>query len=221
VTGNSYVGGLVGQSLGSLGGSITESYATGSVIGAASTNDIGGLVGYNGGAVANSYATGSVTGSYEVGGLVGFNTGTISNSYAAGSVSGVRVGGLVGYNAGTIRNSYWDTETSGKLNCAQGGSDAGCTGLTNSQISQRASFPGWNFSTVWGIEQGASYPYLLANPQIPHPMAGPAYFDSERATALGLPANDVRALTDQFFAAVIGINLPADEREKGTALVCK
>jgi filamentous hemagglutinin family protein len=221
VTGNSYVGGLVGQSLGSLGGSITESYATGSVIGAASTNDIGGLVGYNGGAVANSYATGSVTGSYEVGGLVGFNTGTISNSYAAGSVSGVRVGGLVGYNAGTIRNSYWDTETSGRLNCAQGGSDAGCTGLTNSQISQRASFPGWNFSTVWGIEQGASYPYLLANPQIPHPMAGPAYFDSERATALGLPANDVRALTDQFFAAVIGINLPADEREKGTALVCK
>jgi hypothetical protein len=42
---------------------------------------VGGLVGANGGTVSNSYSTGSVTGDGHVGGLVGANGGTVSNSY--------------------------------------------------------------------------------------------------------------------------------------------
>jgi hypothetical protein len=104
VTGGSYVGGLVGYN----GGTISNSYALGSVNGSSS---VGGLVGatYGGSTINNSYATGSVTGSTYSGGLVGRNSnGTITNSYASGSVSGQEyVGGLVGSSKyGTISGSY-------------------------------------------------------------------------------------------------------------------
>jgi filamentous hemagglutinin family protein len=106
VSGRSYVGVLVGRN---YDGTISNSYATGSVTG--SSGQVGGLAGSNNGTISNSYATGSVTGSGSdyVGGLVGDNNGTVSNSYATGSVSGSSyVGGLVGYNDSgiTISNSY-------------------------------------------------------------------------------------------------------------------
>ena len=96
VTGNSRVGGLVGDA---SSGMVTGSYATGSVTGSGSS--VGGLVGENGidGMVTGSYATGSVMGSgSSVGGLVGSNQGgTVTGSYATGSVTaGSFVGGLVG-----------------------------------------------------------------------------------------------------------------------------
>ena len=77
-------------------------------------NYVGGLVGFNsGGTITNSYATGSVAGFFRVGGLVGFNSGTITNSYAtsavtgSGGISSNDIGGLVGINnGGTITNSY-------------------------------------------------------------------------------------------------------------------
>ncbi|MCT7517396.1 beta strand repeat-containing protein [Aliarcobacter cryaerophilus] len=107
ISGNNYVGGLVGMNGGNKG-TISNSYATGSVNG---NSEVGGLVGDGGyGTIRNSYATGSVSGNDYVGGLVGRNYGTITNSYATNSVDGKgdRVGGLVGANGnnGTITNSY-------------------------------------------------------------------------------------------------------------------
>ena len=97
---NGYVGGLVGYATGQIsesfatgvvtaagggsgngagglvgwldsGGSITNSYASGPVIGGSST-DVGGLVGDNGGAITNTYAWGvAVNVSGSAGGLVG------------------------------------------------------------------------------------------------------------------------------------------------------
>ena len=98
VKGGSIVGGLVGNN---REGTVSNSYATGTVTGTALF--VGGLVGQNyQGTVSNSYATGSVTGSSNVGGLVGHNNqGTVSNSYATGSVTGSsNVGGLVGIKSG-------------------------------------------------------------------------------------------------------------------------
>jgi filamentous hemagglutinin family protein len=101
------------------GGAISNSYATGSVLGRES---VGGLVGINSGSVSTSYATGNVTetGGLQgdsAGGLVGDNFGTISDSYATGSISGANaVGGLVGYNAGTINTSYSAGRVSGTSN---------------------------------------------------------------------------------------------------------
>ncbi|MCH7328107.1 YDG domain-containing protein [Acinetobacter modestus] len=129
VIGDSFVGGLVGQSThqslvenvfntgsvqgyGTVGGlvggnfdgsTIKNAYATGNVTGAQNSTYIGGLVGGNDGAVIeNVYASGNVNGTDIVGGLVGDNNhgGTINNAYATGTVTGEQnVGGLVGNNS--------------------------------------------------------------------------------------------------------------------------
>ena len=108
----SQVGGLVGVSSRSW---ISDSYASGAVVGAST---VGGLVGYSaegrlvgknaGGRVSNSRADGAVSvvgGGDRVGGLVGYNTAEIAGSVATGSVTGTTtnnsVGGLVGNNGGS------------------------------------------------------------------------------------------------------------------------
>jgi hypothetical protein len=112
---NSYATGSVNTFRGHSGGlvglnqkeaTVTESYATVSV-NVNTSIYAGGLVGLNAGTVNKSYATGSVDGDSIVGGLAGENDGTVSNSYATGNVSGSSsVGGLVGANAGTVSSSY-------------------------------------------------------------------------------------------------------------------
>ncbi|TXI23200.1 MAG: filamentous hemagglutinin N-terminal domain-containing protein, partial [Roseateles sp.] len=115
VTGSSNVGGLVGSA---SAGSISNAYATGSVTG---TTFVGGLVGSNVGSISNVYATSSVTGNGPVGGLAGTNSGSISNAYATGRVTGANVvnaGGLVGSNTGassSISNAYWDSASTGRI----------------------------------------------------------------------------------------------------------
>ncbi|MHC4499407.1 MAG: GLUG motif-containing protein, partial [Planctomycetota bacterium] len=102
VSGDDYVGGLVGGN----GGSITSSSSTGSVSG---DDDVGGLVGLNDGGITSSYSTGSVNGHRRIGGLVGNNLVSISDCYSNGTVTGYEdVGGLVGGNAGFahITTSY-------------------------------------------------------------------------------------------------------------------
>ena len=120
VSGSSYVGGLMGDTH----GTVSNAYATGIVSGSLSGDTfVGGLVGVNWGLITSSYTTGNVSGgagSLYIGGLVGFNSnGTISNAYATGNVSGSlsggnNVGGLVGDNqGGTITNSYATGNVSG------------------------------------------------------------------------------------------------------------
>ena len=141
VTGNSWVGGLVGSNTGKItasyaagrvsgeervgglagrnDGAIVAGYATGRVSG---EEQVGGLAGenYYGGAITASYATGPVSGTTSVGGLVGESvTGgvrAITASYATGRVSGEeQVGGLVGrFGSREISVSYWDRTTSGQ-----------------------------------------------------------------------------------------------------------
>lgn len=165
VTGNTYVGGLVGDNYGQYNignhmGSIVRSYATGAVTG---NTYVGGLVGENDEAlITNAYAVGSVTGNDYVGGLVGQSSydPLITNVYAAGAVSGNTnwVGGLAGYS-GICTNCYWDIQTSGQqLPVGQGGPSSG-TGENTAQMMQQATF-GWDFTNVWNIHEGASYPFL-------------------------------------------------------------
>ena len=137
------------------GGTITGSYAEGTVSG---NIDVGGLVGQNGGAITNAFAMGAVSGSsYDVGGLAGANDsgGTITNVYAVGSVSGTsnNIGGLVGDEQGTITNGYWDFQTSG-----QHGSAGATAGLTTAQL--QSSLPNGFSSSCVGNGSGL-FPYLL------------------------------------------------------------
>ena len=140
----------------SAGGTVTNCYATGAVTGEVS---VGGLVGVNYGTVTNCYATGAVTGDVRVGGLVGYNVGgTVTNCYATGAVAGnTEVGGLVGANFyGTVTASYYDTQTTGQSDTGKG------EPRTTAAMYQQATFTGWDFTDVWAIVEGVSYPTLQA-----------------------------------------------------------
>jgi len=131
VTGDSYVGGIVGRNM----GTVSNSSAIGSVSG---NFKVGGLVAYNQGPVSNCYATGNVVaggvvgnvsavmGGFGVGGLVGVNEeATVSCCYFTGNVTSyvscvdgwkflVGVGGLVGVNYGTVNDSYSNANVTGE-----------------------------------------------------------------------------------------------------------
>jgi len=103
ITGNGYVGGLLGRNNNSA---ISNVYVTGTVQG---RDHVGGLAGANDfeGTISNAYATADVTGLEDlVGGLVGSNWESfIDNAYATGAVIGRNdVGGLVGASKA---NSTW------------------------------------------------------------------------------------------------------------------
>ncbi|MCK5773053.1 MAG: putative Ig domain-containing protein, partial [Thermoplasmata archaeon] len=149
VSGYDVVGGLVGSS-----DLLSNCYATGNVSG---RSEIGGLAGDNWDDVSDCYATGSVSGDNTVGGLVGFTWDDVSDCYATGSVSGgSSVGGLVGVKGGLISNCFWDVETSGMAT-----SDGG-TGKTTAEMKNKSTFTsaGWDLTSVWGILNGSSYPFL-------------------------------------------------------------
>ena len=126
------VGGLVGMT----SKRIHNSFASGDVIGLASTPgvNVGGLVGRSSSSISDSYATGNVSGSSNVGGLAGRSTGAINNSYATGSVSGSsNVGSLAGRSTGAINNSYATGSVSGSSNV--GGLAGRSTGTINNSYA--------------------------------------------------------------------------------------
>jgi filamentous hemagglutinin family protein len=124
VTATTFGGGLVGVN--SVGASIDNSYAAGSVSVASSSITTllgGGLIGSNSGLVTRSHAIGTVdvTSTYaaatatSAGGLIGSNgsTATVTQSYATGAATAVSAagttatGGLIGRNVGgAVTQSY-------------------------------------------------------------------------------------------------------------------
>ena len=145
-------GGLAGEN----SGTITDSYATGSVSGSGYAA-LGGLVGENevGGKINNSYATGDISGRGDsFGGLAGENSGTITDSYATGSVSGsgyAALGGLVGGNEidGRIITSHATGGVSG-----QGDSFGGLAGANSGVVAASyatGSVSGQGFAAVGGL----------------------------------------------------------------------
>ena len=174
VKGNSYVGGIAGQNL----GSVENCHNTGSVKG---SGHVGGVVGSNSlsATVTNCYNTGSVKGNSYVGGVVGWNdSGRVKNCYNTGSVNGPdsgsdsNVGGVVGNNGGSasVANCYYQT---GK------GAAVGVGGTTGDNSSQTAAksledfhsgevaylLQGTQITPVWGQSIGEDdFPVLSADP---------------------------------------------------------
>ena len=147
----------VGGLLGSNGGAVTESYATGAVDGG---NDAGGLIGSNSGSLSKTYAVGSVNGDETVGGLVGEHTGSeaiINRSFATGGVTGDgNLGGLVGLTedgaAVEDNTAYWDEPNTGQF------SSAGGTGLLSDEMTgdeATTSMSGLDFDDRWNTVQAS------------------------------------------------------------------
>jgi filamentous hemagglutinin family protein len=149
-----------------LGGSVSDSFATGTVSGGW---QVGGLVGQmqENTSLLRTYAQVYVTGTGgDVGGLVGQSAAAISQSYAAGRVTGTSASGLTFNNGGTVTSSYYDT-------LMFGGSSGAGTGYVTAQMqSALGSFD----STYWSVVSGQSYFYLKGfYPTAPQVISGTAY----------------------------------------------
>ena len=151
-------GGLIGVVYGS---EILRSYASGNVSG---KDNSGGLIGegYDASIVENCYAI-EVYGQqeYESVSLVGAAEGiTIKNSFIAGLDSLDSVdGGLFASGDPEITNSYFKSVFSGI-------STPGSYARTDSELKQKSTFVGWDFVSIWGINEGQGYPYLRNQSEI-------------------------------------------------------
>lgn len=156
VAGKNLVGGLVGYK---YGGSVSNSYATGHVVGGLYA---GGLVGANMGSISTSYAAVTVSGNFGTGGLVGYNRGSVNDSYATGQVTGSDwyTGGLLGGNtgSGSVNNSYATGNVIGH-NSAAGGlvggsvdtssiSNSYATGNVSSEVNDVGGLVGSSYATI-------------------------------------------------------------------------
>ena len=189
ITGQHFIGILVGASY----GAIVACYTTGSVtstIASNNINDTGGMVGLlrNAGAsIHSSYSTASVSATDYAGGLVGRAIDSaITNSYSTGRVTrtsgaGTYIGGLIGYgNGNTITATYYDTDTSG---CVTGGS-AGCatssggtaqtTGALQGPTAYTGIYSAWNANldgvagddAPWAFGTTSDYPTLVYHVEV-------------------------------------------------------
>ena len=148
-----YAGGLTGDLTGS-GAIVSNAYTLGTVRGA---NYTGGLAGRGYQATLyDSYSRAAVSGASYIGGAFGHHHyGGMYRCYSAGAVSGTAnyIGGLTGYRySATATDCYWDTQTSGQATSAAG------TGQTTTQMLQQATYSGWDFVTIWEIEETLAYP---------------------------------------------------------------
>src|SRR6185437_3626133 len=129
----------------------------------------GGAIGQmSGGRISDTYATGMVMGigSAPAGGLIGIRSraddgsnAVVSRSYSTSTVSsgsGAPVGGSIGQDqaSGGITNDYWDLDTSGVSNPHQGAGnvqdDPGITGLTDAQL--KSGLPAGFDPKVWALD---------------------------------------------------------------------
>ena len=167
----SYSGGLVGYAL----SPIENCYSTAN---AAGTLFTAGLVGYTFSSIDKCYAKGDVNGVMYGGGVVGELDGSaasISNSIAccntlsltAQSSWGSRVIGGFKNGAAEPGNTNYALSTMqvSLNNVPQTKTDDSVEGIakTGAELMQANTYMniGWDFSEVWGIDEGEIYPYLL------------------------------------------------------------
>ncbi len=159
--GSHTIGGLTGSNY----AKISNSYSTG-FISCSYGSYFGGLTGNNQSTITNCYSACSVSGgivAIYMGGLVGYNIwGNISFCYSTGSVSssnGSAIGALVGANKPDDRG-----KTSIVSNCyflvSAGPNNGLGTPLTAAQLKQKSNFVTWDFTNIWSIAEGVSYPRL-------------------------------------------------------------
>ncbi len=174
VSGNGWVGGLVGYSF--MGTTTIERTTVNVHVTNINTSDFeraGGLIGimHNGNRMTNCYAQGTVDGPAGaiLGGLVGsifHGDVIIRNCYSTGLVNGgepgVNVGGLIGFKHtdAQVIDSYWDIETSGQDTSADG-TPLTTDEMTGGRATATGAMEGFDFSDMWYITE--SYPELAVH----------------------------------------------------------
>ena len=153
--------------------------------------------------ISDCYATGAtnaaaagVTGNYaNAGGVAGTmsNNGTVTNCYATGLVTATQTvgetsesgftGGIAGgtYKSSTISKCYYDNQTTGQTQAVGNDGAAGAdAGKTTEQMKDQATYPDWDFASVWSIqsERNNGYPHLQWQ------NARRVFFDSQGGSAV-------------------------------------
>lgn len=147
------------------GNSIQYSYATGEATGYYA----GGLVGYvtnfpgpDGVVISNCYATGAATGEWaaSLAGGTSDTFGKINYCYAVGPVFPQQTiaSPIVGQDSAGWVYTFcnWDSTTTGITVTGPSGTNFYDSG----SMSQSSYYTGWDFATVWTIQEGNSYPYF-------------------------------------------------------------
>ncbi len=135
VSGNGYIGGLVGVNK----GPIKNSYAICDVNG---QSGVGGFVGdFFSGEISRSYSASVVTGSELIGAFSGLSGNELHCQ---------------------LNSCFWDTELNPGLPGNGNGDDPNLTGLPTAQMQMRSTFAdaGWDMIDVWDIGENQTYPFL-------------------------------------------------------------
>ncbi|MCX8064704.1 MAG: PASTA domain-containing protein, partial [Candidatus Hydrogenedentes bacterium] len=157
-SGSSSIGSMVGANEGGIYNCLGVAQVVGD-------SGIGGLIGTNTASpftvIHDNYFWGTVFANDIAGGFVGYNMGNIENAYAVAKINpskSASIGGFCGLNdGGTISSSYWDKEYSG-IEISDGGE-----GKTTAEMMTQSTFSGWDFVSVWTINEGVTYPFLISN----------------------------------------------------------
>ena len=167
----SWAGGLVGYS----NAPISNSYSTAEVSG---TEYTAGLVGYSFSTIDKCYAKGDVKGISYGAGVVGELDGpsaSLTNSVAVNNILSLTaqtswgsrvIGGYKNGSADPVKSNYALSTMQVSLNAVpQKKKDNLVEGIAKpeSELMQSATYMGigWDFSKVWGIDEGSIFPYLL------------------------------------------------------------
>ena len=173
VNGHSNVGGLIGIAYTNV---MDRLASTGAVTG---DTCVGGLFGAFASKLTDAYSVNVVKGHYWVGGVMGganldfHNADTVLNVYSASLVKGPRkrIEGI----AGSVEDSYYDEKYAdiyfdSTLMPSEWQVDRYELGeaLPTDSLLKRATFKGFDFESVWTIQEGVSYPYFKGmDPSLP------------------------------------------------------
>lgn len=161
VLGGASTGGMIGE----YQGEMRHSYTKGSVSGSSRVGGVAGKV-LPGSIISDCYSHASVRGDTFVGGFAGESVGSIYRSYSAGMVTGVSsTGGFLALSSGLARDCYWDTISSGQSTSAGG---TGVAGRTTAEMKLQATFPHYNFFSLWQMNGG--YPEFMDLMSYPDPV---------------------------------------------------
>lgn len=187
-----YGGGFVGYI---NQGEIRQCYSLSSVNGA-QTKFMGGFVGYGDSEnvrIMDSFSCANVQPSTNSAGFAGFMNGSIKNCYA---VSDNETGFIKGGDA-TVTNCYFSN--------VYGGVDTKAAAKTPEEMRTLATYAGWDFGSIWELDEGAGYPTLQG-------MTKPSSFQNTGSTFTvdGLTYKITSPMTVQVGTGISPISVSGD-----------
>lgn len=169
-----YAGGIIGFETGNVEISVAYGDVSAETSASAAKTYAGGLVGFISGNISKASAFGAATAestatsdAVYAGGIAGLSYGQVSVSFATGTATATAAnpyaGGLLGFaDTAAVSSYYLENENYTTL--------PGC-GIAKSEeeLKLQETYEGWNFTTVWKIDEGENggYPYLIDVADIP------------------------------------------------------